>query len=553
MAHAKELVPIVNLDKELIDLEKRLDSNKNYIPTKRDMMILNIRKKLSSTEALESGESPLTTAEFAFYYGLSRPRVDQLGRDVVHHLRKDVITKARDPKYRESLPQAVVDKIKGDKLMNAPVELPKEMEEDFNKLSGINEQSDEDYAKAGKLADYYNEVKEVGPITDEFVIQWAERFEIDLGEKLEKIKQFANEIVGFKHEMNEGLGEIGEIETESETNVCTKCGKGTDQETCPRCGAPASKAGDQIDAAEYQFGDREEQLLMDFKKLSGFKEEDQDEGAMKSLYTKRAYQGVEKDRGPQEQPWFKKSMKAKVKHPEDKVEVVDEEEKVVEDYAKDISKNIDKVLKKVNSIRGKKIEAAAEDLFETYQDEIYEAMREYGSEAAWNIDKFMPDAFEVEEDLKAEGFDKEEVVDIMTRVSALITKHVKNNWKKYESGKDTDNIEEGDINDTGYIQKEPVPPGPKSPKPGDSLIDEQTPTLPQQPGTATAQPTAEPMLGLKPNDKVSVAGIPSTDPVNKYNNRAGIVISSGPEGTTLRLDGGAGDVKFNSTQYLKKV
>jgi len=701
MAYAKELIPVINLDKELIDLEKRLDKE-NYIPTKRDMMILNIRKKLSSAEALEPGESPLTTAEFAFYYGMSRPRVDQLGRDVITHARKDVMKKAQDPAYRESLPDAVKDRIKGGKLLDVPIELPEEMMEDFNKLAGINEQSDEDYAKAGKLADYYHEVEEVGPITDEFVLAWADRYEVDLGDKANTIKKIANEIVGFKHdeeEIEEALGEIGEIETEKKdhTNkICPscKCPEYTDENgKCIKCGADCVDPGELIDAAELQIGNREEsesQLMMDFKKLTEVdkhyagdmkypeeKEEiycpncdkmttnysgegenlicndceanpydtPQKEGVMKTLATRKMYQDREEGWGsgePQMRPWFKKCLKNKPmsrsqyrKHVEGNDETgmpspaVEEGEIGVGYIQKEPVPPGPKSPKPGNSLINEQPELSAAEIAKQYNelagqvdqgdwdDEFLNPWMEVafdnqtirfeyksitnttsgqiGNAPHNKVVKYITVAQALEElnNLKGQNEQTSELNESLSRyqwdkVKEAVSDIIRN-FKKItkidgykiidpEGQFYQDMIDKTQSEIFPYLQEkhpelwadkqaldeffyslddalmtafadEAIE---KAAGRGEEQLDEQTPTLPQQPGTPTAQPTAEP-ISFNPNDKVSVNGIPANDPVNKYNNKAGIVISSGPEGTTVRLDSGMGDVKFNSPQYLKKV
>jgi len=206
----------------------------------------------------------------------------------------------------------------------------------------MNEQSDDDYGIAGKIATYYDETSGVGPITDEFVIQWAESNEVDLGDKLDTIRQISNEIIGYEDEDKGSEEQVEEIE---------EAGPAADQPGQESAGFVNYKMNED---KEYNVDDEvvftihgkmyagkilsisgEDVIVKTEEPKGTYKttlsdiragKEVKDEGAMKSLYTKRAYQGVERERSPQLRPWFKKSLKSKPAYEPEKKQTLSEEE-----------------------------------------------------------------------------------------------------------------------------------------------------------------------------------------------------------------------------------
>jgi len=85
----------------------------------------------------------------------------------------------------------------------------------------------------------------------------------------------------------------------------------------------------------------------------------------------------------------------------------------------------------------------------------------------------------------------------------------------------------------------------------------QTFTDPNKPQTQTLSPnpnptpTLEQLPTLKSQDKITINGIPSGDQMSSYNGKQAVVVSTGPEGTTLNV--GGENVIFNKPQYLKKL
>jgi hypothetical protein len=86
----------------------------------------------------------------------------------------------------------------------------------------------------------------------------------------------------------------------------------------------------------------------------------------------------------------------------------------------------------------------------------------------------------------------------------------------------------------GHVEEEVVP----------GVDPAKTPTL-EEP------PTAEPLPVLKPQDKITIGGIPTGDQDAGYNGKQAVVVSVDPAGTTLNI--GGQNVKFNKPQYLKKM
>lgn len=848
MAYEKELTPVIDLDKEMIDLEQRLESD-NYIPTSRDMMLINIRKKLSDTtpEDLESSDSPLTNTEFSFYYGVSRPGAEKIAKKAAAHYGQEVMRRAKNPEYKETLPNYVKNRIKiGGKLDPAKIKLPsEEMMEDFNKLvestgqpcefmkasdgkwylglgeetgdgeyegetiwygpfpseeatdrylsknfanpggmmvddSGkrqppktrkmeegwsqgigypaeegvmkkigikkaqdaakeekpeydikddepkidmrnpmhdlpqflyrggeeveeVNEQSDEDYSKAGRLADYYNEVEEVGPITDEFVTEWAEKYKIDVGD-IEVVKQLANEIVGFKNDMNEsinkvmeavdwnnlnpaqqklidelvadykpivdeiesgikttknnygkymailgktdasirnvvayvlvkagadpegvrwgmklasgsideGLGEVGEIESEGKKDkpgkvwsycpkckahldpheviagkggclhcknpilvdpkfapknedymqdlkgeqdklkkfgsekICPKCNKGALPDgTCSRCGETCIDPDAGEDWAASRGAEDRQEMMEDFNKLSGIKE-----GGMKSLALKRMYANAARERigsgEPIMRPWFKKAM---AKGP--LVKKAKEEVKEGEYIQKEPIPAGPKSPKPGSSLVGESGTGDAPNV------KCYDCGEEIGMEDAVCCgatgEGMKKKIYKCPECAKGSDYE----VDLQEAKSRLTNKEMLE-------------LMETTPEDMEFFKKVSERTGLSVPKlkrlamkKGKSIKQQSAlskaidklhkPLKEVEAPTLQTTPTAEPIDNLKANDKVAVKDIAPNDPAKTYNNKAGQVVSADQSGTTIKLDGNQGEVKFNDKSKLKKI
>jgi hypothetical protein len=101
----------------------------------------------------------------------------------------------------------------------------------------------------------------------------------------------------------------------------------------------------------------------------------------------------------------------------------------------------------------------------------------------------------------------------------------------------------------GEIENEDVGQNPTQTQPVDPNKP-QAQTLNPNPDPSTT-PTAQPLPTLNPQDKITISGIPNGDQMSSYNGKQAVVVSAGPEGTTLNV--GGQNVVFNKPQYLKKL
>jgi hypothetical protein len=192
----------LNINKELDRIE-RYFNNPDYVPNTRDLKIITIAKKLSENQ-------PLSVEEISMITGMTRMGINKMISRSLGKLRKRI---TKDPQYADLLPEKV-------KLES----ITRLLEEKGIKL----EQSDEDYALAGKLVDYYDESGRLDPIDDDLVLSWADEKGINLGDKAEIIKQLANEIIGADE-----VGEEGDDDIEEEQTTTAEPGTETEPTTEP--------------------------------------------------------------------------------------------------------------------------------------------------------------------------------------------------------------------------------------------------------------------------------------------------------------------------------
>jgi DNA-directed RNA polymerase subunit M/transcription elongation factor TFIIS/DNA-directed RNA polymerase specialized sigma subunit len=265
----KELALKIDFDKELDRIENSL-SNPDYKPTKKDMQIIEVAKKLLDNEAL-------TTAEISLITGLSRVGIDGIVKRSLGKLRKEIM---KNPEYQEMLPERVnkiyealkeyveqtpsimrstgglyegkplfhskgfkiMKGVDGFNIMNPEGDIVNSADTEsqaFELLGmalrdvGLFEQSDEDYHLAGRAVIAYQTKGTTEPIAD-FVTGWYQEQGIQ-GGNVDTIRQLADEI----------LVDYSRID-EDEAVKCPKCGdtmeydedayaKGDDQFKCPHC------------------------------------------------------------------------------------------------------------------------------------------------------------------------------------------------------------------------------------------------------------------------------------------------------------------------------
>ena len=101
------------------------------------------------------------------------------------------------------------------------------------------------------------------------------------------------------------------------------------------------------------------------------------------------------------------------------------------DEVEEIDKKLSEETTKVNEAKldHEKLKKIAKEEFNNYLGEIHDAISEYGKDAFWEIDEFLPDAIELENEWIEGGLTKEEAYEVTNIMSALIKQYVKNKTK----------------------------------------------------------------------------------------------------------------------------
>jgi len=69
----------------------------------------------------------------------------------------------------------------------------------------------------------------------------------------------------------------------------------------------------------------------------------------------------------------------------------------------------------------KKLKKIAESWADSFEDEVNRAVRYYGNEASWKLDKFLPPAYNVKEDIyRVEDLSKDEVEKVFSIMSEIM-------------------------------------------------------------------------------------------------------------------------------------